>query len=535
MTMAMTGLIGYQVYWIDNAIKINDVQFEQNVHDALNTVISRLEKNEVYFTASQQFQNSLDPPSFFSPDSNAYLKKFYYDRYAPNIRKNDSQRRNKWMSDIILKDSIVLGEQQINISFQLKNNIPWTNQMEAEGQFRERREEFELNIQSYQNFDSEIQRSIQKIAQKSHMVTVVLDEMFSEQPRIENRINKNELKELLDTELKNRGIHLDYEFGIVDKQQNIFIMTGYQPQDKQNILTSGFTVKLFPNDLQRNNYFLSVFFPDQAGFLLKKVWFTLTSSILLVLLIISLFGYAVFAIIRQKKISEIKNDFINNMTHEFKTPISTIALACEALQDNDIKKNKLLINNYINMVREENNRLTRQVEKVLQMATLDKKEYKLKPEEIDIHQIIQNAIHNISLQVSKKGGEIRERLIAENHIIYSDEVHLTNIIYNLLDNANKYSTEKPMIQVETEDHHQGILIRIKDEGIGMTKDVLDKIFEKFYRVPTGNIHDVKGFGLGLTYVKSMVAALGGFIKVKSKPSEGSTFEIILPLKAYGSN
>jgi two-component system phosphate regulon sensor histidine kinase PhoR len=218
------------------------------------------------------------------------------------------------------------------------------------------------------------------------------------------------------------------------------------------------------------------------------------------------------------------------MTHEFKTPISTVSLACEALQDKDIQKNESFISKYVDAIRDENKRLGRQVEKVLQMATLDKKEYRLKFEELDIHQIIEKALSHINLQIEKRGGIIQKNLIASNNIIISDDVHLTNIIYNLLDNANKYSPEQPEIRIDTEDHHQGILIRISDKGIGMTKEAVDKIFDKFYRVPTGNLHDVKGFGLGLTYVKTILMVLGGRIKVKSTPGKGSTFEIILPLE-----
>jgi two-component system phosphate regulon sensor histidine kinase PhoR len=169
------------------------------------------------------------------------------------------------------------------------------------------------------------------------------------------------------------------------------------------------------------------------------------------------------------------------------------------------------------------------------MASLDKKEYKLKLEKIDVHTVIEKAINHYNLQVAKKGGKIEKRLIADNHLIQTDEVHLTNIIYNLLDNANKYSLNNPVIHIDTEDHHQGILIRIRDNGMGMSKEVLNKIFEKFYRVPTGNLHDVKGFGLGLAYVKTMLTALRGHIKVNSTPGVGSTFEIILPLSANGQN
>jgi two-component system phosphate regulon sensor histidine kinase PhoR len=307
------------------------------------------------------------------------------------------------------------------------------------------------------------------------------------------------------------------------------LFADYNEEDVKYVLTSDFSARLFPNDLRGGENYLALFFPDQNRYLLQSVGLPLASSVLLALLIIFLFGYVIYAIIRQKKVSEIKNDFINNMTHEFKTPISTVALACEALQDQEIQKNRSFVNKYIQVIRDENKRLGHQVEKVLQMATLDKKEFKLKYEEVNIHQIIEKALGNIELQISQREGAITKRLIASNHIIVSDELHLTNVIYNLLDNANKYSFDKPEISIQTEDHHQGVLIRISDKGIGMTSIEIDKIFEKFYRVPTGNLHDVKGFGLGLTYVKTIITSLGGHIKVKSEPGNGSTFEIILPL------
>jgi len=244
--------------------------------------------------------------------------------------------------------------------------------------------------------------------------------------------------------------------------------------------------------------------------------------------IIAIFGYALYTIMRQKKISEIKNDFINNMTHEFKTPISTVSLACEALQDEDVKKNDTFLKRYISIIDAENKRLGMQVEKVLQMATLEKKDFKLKLEKLNVHQVIDRALENINIQIEKREGVIKKQLLASQREVVADEVHLTNIIYNLLDNANKYSREKPEITIATNNKNDGIVVKIQDKGIGMSREVSNRIFEKFYREPTGNIHDVKGFGLGLTYVKTMLDALGGSINVKSDLAKGSTFEIYLP-------
>jgi two-component system, OmpR family, phosphate regulon sensor histidine kinase PhoR len=531
MTFAMLSLISYQVYWIENAIRINDVQFRQNVHEALGRVVTRLEKNEVYHTAYQQFNNQVTSNRIYYQDSNWITRLNTLEKNARSMQFENPGDNQGWMTDIVLEDSVILGEQQIKIRYQFQNYFspeffdpasPLTNRKNP-------------IFEQERNFDQEVQKSIQKIAQKSRMVTIVLDELMGNPPRIENRINQQQLENLLSEELKAMGITLDYEYAVVDKQNNHSLFANYVPEDKPDVLSSDFSIKLFPNDIAGKDHLLTIFFPKQTSFLIKQIWLIMTSSIFLVLLIIFLFAYAIQAILKQKKLSEIKNDFINNMTHEFKTPISTVSLACEALQDNEIKKNRDFMNNYIRIIQDENNRLRRQVDKVLQMATIDKKEYKLKMVDINIHDVIEKAISHINLQVEKRGGRIEKRLIADNYQIISDEIHLTNIIYNLLDNANKYSSQQPLINVETEDHHQGILIRIRDRGIGMSKDELNKIFEKFYRVPTGNLHDVKGFGLGLAYVKTMLTALGGQVKVQSTPGLGSTFEIILPLAPHGQN
>ena len=216
------------------------------------------------------------------------------------------------------------------------------------------------------------------------------------------------------------------------------------------------------------------------------------------------------------------------MTHEFKTPISTVSLACEALRDKQINYAEGMRERYLSIIHDENKRLGMQVEKVLQMAVIERKDFELKLETVNVHQIIEKALENVTIQVSKKGGRISKELSAINQTITADQMHLTNIIYNLLDNATKYSNNEPIIKVTTIDSAHGIFIKIIDKGIGMSKDVVNLIFEKFYRVPTGNLHDVKGFGLGLAYVKNMVEAHGGDIKVNSELEKGSEFTLYFP-------
>jgi len=537
MSIAMIGLIGFQAHWIKSAIEVNDVKFKQNVHEVLNNVVSNLEKREVYYAASKQITDRPLTKRIYQVDTNLYWEdrrsNSQYNTIATRADQNVEKLYNT-DTDFIFEDSLLLGNQKIRISYHISGNMTsdFPSFVEEEHYFSQN--QFELGFMHFEDYEKEVRNSIQKIAEKSHMVTVALDDLLGEHKQISTRVDNEEIDNLLKDQLHMKGINIGYEYAVVDRGINHVVFSDYKPENEKDVLLSSFSTKLFPNDFSAGENYLTIFFPDQAGFLFKQIWLTLTSSVFLVFLIIFCFAYAIFAIIRQKKLSEIKNDFINNMTHEFKTPISTVALACEALQDKDIQKNEFFITKYVEAIRDENKRLGRQVEKVLQMATLDKKEYKLKFEELDVHQIIEKALSHINLTVEKRGGSINKNLIASNNIIISDEVHLTNIIYNLLDNANKYSYDKPEIRIDTEDHHLGLLIRITDNGIGMTKETIGKIFDKFYRVSTGNIHDIKGFGLGLTYVKTILMALGGQIKVKSVPTKGSSFEIILPLN-HGQN
>jgi len=537
MSVAMIGLIGFQAHWIKNAIDVNEVKFRQNVHEALNNVVSNLEKREVYYAASKQISNRSLTKRVFQVDTNLIWAERYSKNPYDTFSTHDIQQQGNVLgreSVFVFEDSLSFGDQMIRISYHISGNTnpDFTSVVEEEHYFPQ--DQYEWDFKRFEDYEKEVRSSIQKIAEKSHMVSVVLDDLLGEQKQISTRVDKDHIDKLLKDQLLMKGIDIDYEYAVVDRGINHVVYSDYKTKNEKDVLLSGFSVKLFPNDFTGGENYLTIFFPDQTGFMIKKIWLTLTSSVFLVLLIIFCFGYAIFAILRQKKLSDIKNDFINNMTHEFKTPISTVSLACEALQDKDIQKNESFIAKYVEAIRDENKRLGRQVEKVLQMATLDKKEYKLKFEELDVHQIIDKALSHINMQVEKRGGVIYRNLIASNNKIVSDEVHLTNIIYNLLDNANKYSYEKPEIRIDTEDHHLGLLIRISDKGIGMTREAIGKIFDKFYRIPTGNIHDVKGFGLGLTYVKTILMALEGQIKVKSVPAKGSSFEIILPIN-HGQN
>nr|WP_255709946.1 HAMP domain-containing sensor histidine kinase [Pontibacter harenae] len=344
---------------------------------------------------------------------------------------------------------------------------------------------------------------------------------------LKDRINLDYLPSLLKTELQNQGININFGYWVVSGESDTVVA--------QNTLATQvahlpkYTASLFPNDIFDKTDQLGIYFPDSKTYALKSLWGMLTLSALFTMVIVATFGTTIHIIYKQKKLSEMKNDFINNMTHEFKTPIATISLATDSISNPKVYENPDRIKYYTNIIREENKRMNGQVENVLQIALLEKNEFKMNLQPVDVHLLIVKAIESIKLQVEQRYGQIWVQLEALEHELNLDEVHLYNVICNLLDNANKYSPTEPIISLTTSNKNGGLLIAVEDKGIGMSKDAQQRVFEKFYRVPTGNLHNVKGFGLGLSYVKAIVQAHHGDIKLKSEPGKGSRFEVFLPL------
>src|SRR5690606_33864511 len=290
---------------------------------------------------------------------------------------------------------------------------------------------------------------------------------------------------------------------------------------------SPYATNLFMDDNQALGK-LIIEFPTRTRVIIGRILTNIILSVLFLAITLFSFLYTVLTIIRQKRIAEMKTDFINNMTHEFKTPIATISLAVDSIQNPNIKSNPEKVSRFTNIIKEENKRMLVQVEKVLQMAQFNNKRLRLSVDFVDVHQLLSQAKEHIELQVKRRGGDVHLDLTASTHIIKGDENHLSNIFHNLLDNANKYSPEVPVIYIRTKDGNGGIIIEIEDEGQGMSREQIQNIFEKFYRIHTGNVHDVKGFGLGLSYVKAMVDAHQGQVHVSSKPGKGSTFQLFFP-------
>lgn len=530
MSFATLGLMVLQFYWMSEAVRVKKEHFQQEIGDLLNTVAKRVEDNEALLLMKKEVNHINISDNMLSVQ---------YDSSGSARWKEQQKIRIKqtFSSDQLAEQGFAyqVEEEAIIQKSGIANKVSLQDISNSD---------LRLNV-DLGNFsdilkDSSIKKKqgeqiiLNKIAQKSEYLNSILKQaMLSENMTLEERLPRVLLDSILQQETHNRGIWTEYNFVLKYKEgvkENIIYTS--DTSKVSETLKSKYHTRLFPKDIfdTRNTLYLN--FPDENVFLLKKMRAVLATSVVFVLLTLFSFIFAVKTIIQQKKISEITNDFISNMTHELKTPISTVSLACEALLDPDIQQIPSMNNRYLNVIKDENKRLSQQVEKVLQIAQLEKSNPKLRIVATDIHSLVEKAVKNSLIQVEQRGGQITTDLRATNSTLEADEVHLSNIIYNLLDNANKYSPGIPSINIVTENDKKrnGIKVMISDKGQGIPKELVNKIFDKFYRVSTGNVHNVKGFGLGLSYVKHIVEAHGGEISVKSKVNKGSTFTIYLPFK-----
>jgi two-component system phosphate regulon sensor histidine kinase PhoR len=352
----------------------------------------------------------------------------------------------------------------------------------------------------------------------------------SRQIPITERIKPEYLDSLMRRSLAEYSIDLDPVYGIVIKGDSVVQLPNAAGFDDQ-LRSSDFRASLFPNDVLGKSTELSVYFPDRTGYMWRQIGPMLGATVLFMLVVTGVFAYSVRTMVAQRRAARQMVDFVNNMTHEFKTPISTVALACEAILREDIIDAPDRVRRFSQMIVDENRRMRHQVEKILQMAALEETQGRLTKTTVDLHEVIRNAVESIALQIERRGGRVTCDLKSTRSLIEADEVHLSGIIYNLLDNANKYSPEVPNIRVSTEDSGPGVLLRVADSGVGLKPEDKKRIFDKYYRVSHGNVHDVKGFGLGLSYVALMVRAHGGNIRVESEPGRGT--EMILWFPAGG--
>lgn len=355
-------------------------------------------------------------------------------------------------------------------------------------------------------------------------------------------IDLSELDKFLRKEVDDENIDLEYDYGVYSNADSSYMIlngryavvlgevNGSDLEVNRSLNRSEYRIDLFSDGEGESPGQLRVFFPQRTSFLIRSSLGSLISSLVFTGLILFCFIYTIMVIMTQRKVSIMKTDFINNMTHEFKTPIATISLATDSILSPKVLDDDNKVKRFINIIKQENKRMLGQVEKVLQIGQLEKKDFQLKLAEVDINSLVQNAVEHTSLTVNKLGGDISVNLDSNVSILQVDENHVSNVVHNLLDNATKYSSSAPKIQVKTKKHPSAVEISISDKGIGMSKEELRRIFDKFYRVSTGNLHDVKGFGLGLSYVKAIVDAHKGKIDVTSELGIGSTFSVFFPTK-----
>jgi two-component system phosphate regulon sensor histidine kinase PhoR len=553
MSISSLGLVGFQYYWIRNALRINEERFEQAVYQSLAATVNQMEKGET----SDIFLSYLAKDTLLQQSLTQKIEPIVVQvRQRPNSRRPSvmdtllqqpipqiSQSFKRLIEARGLDISIMtdLDNFFTNLTPEIASSMFTPDEMEILLQERERQFQYlNQNEKIFRNRygivrDSEFEEeynipidALEKIRSanlKIDFMNRAWEELIGEKD-ILARLDTGQVRMLVKNNLKEKGIEQSFELGILDNNGKFLPITN--SADSFSLMSSRMQARLFPSDIISQENYLLVNFPNKRAYVFRQIWLPVLSSILFIGVVIFCFVYAIRVIIRQKNLSEIKNDFINNMTHEFKTPIATVSLAVEALQDPDLLNQESFRKRYLNIIKDENKRLGGQVEKVLQAATLEKKEFSLKLEYVNLIELLEDAKSQFELQVENKGGKITlENEIGDPYMM-SDAFHLAHIFNNLLDNANKYTKESPVIHIKVWDQNGYAFVSIQDNGIGMSKEVTKKIFDKFYRVPTGNVHDVKGFGLGLSYVKTIIEAHKGEISVNSEPGKGSIFTIKLP-------
>ncbi len=497
MVVSVVAIIWVQVTWIGNSVRVQSEQFDFFVINSLRNTASSMETNRRMNFLNDMFISGYSAlPQTVMRSANAGVTPESFSIESKSTSETDS----------------------VEIVVSTNNNPPVTMKVS--------RDDARATLQSsIVVAPDEYMRWVQQQAiEFQSMSNQLVSEMFGWERNM--KINREELLHTLQGELTASGIDTPFEFAIIRGDS---IVDGvYSKVRSKDFRESPYKVNLFAEGLLRKGETLSVVFPRKTNYVLGSMGLMLGGSGLFLLIIISTFALSLWFIIRQKKTSEMQADFINNMTHEFKTPLATISLAADTIANSRVISDQDKVRHFVGMIKKENSRMNSQVETILQIATLDKHEMDFRFSETDLHDVIIKAIDTIEIQVTERGGMINRHLEAGNSIITGDAEHLRNLVHNLLDNANKYSERAPEITITTGSNESGIILSVQDKGIGMSKTVQNRVFERFYRESSGNIHNVKGFGLGLNYVKAITDAHGGTVTVESEQGAGSIFRVFLP-------
>ena len=495
LILSLVSILFVQFNWISDLNRLNEDRFKQDVQHVLYMINERLEEKEIINLTKDNLEATLKIRRSNDRGGIELIESTFNKETIDSSKFISS--KNSFQFDIESGESDDTDiNSNINASIQIEDMDDLT-------------------------LDTAIQSQINKILDRSEMIQIILNKLLTNDRTITSDFDINFLNKMIMVNLSQMNLDLDYDFLIYNNEENkIELSSAENPE----ILKSEFKINLFQNDLMDSNLDLYLYFPNQRQYIQESNFFNIIISGVFLVVIGLCFYYVILKVFDLKKLSETKNEFIDNMTHELKTPISTISLACEALLDKEITS-KDSKENYVKIINDENRRLGGQVEKVLSIAKTEKKNYEIDFDKLDIHKIINDSIKINQFKIEKREGKIFQNLNAVNSIIYGNYDHLLNVFNNLIENANKYSLDVPHIEISTENKNDKLFVIVSDRGIGIRKSNLDKIFDKFYREPQGNIHNVKGFGLGLSYVRNIIGKHNATIKVESQLNKGTKFEI----------
>ena len=522
---ALAGLISLQVYLLNNAFALKEQAFRQNVRTALGAAALKLQAGE---TLSRVRRYSLTSAGKTAPASGPNARRSRVTRAGSSAsERNDAP--HQWVSihvystaqgDTIVRDTIREPDDETVGA----DTSPAGNRGSSYGFFTD---SASMVLKVGKTAPGETVRPSPADREKFFVVSTVYDDLIAEEKGIERNVNPALLDSVLTVSMREAGIALPFAYGILLPRADS-VLLAIPPSAARELRATEFHVPLFHLAFGPPQGELAVFFNGREAYLLAQIWPALIASVLFIVIIALCFAYTVRTIMRQRHLAARMVEFINNMTHEFKTPLATVTLASEAIQRPDVMLDRARVRKYNGMIAEETLRMKTQVERILQMAVIEEGDFDLSLADVDVHAVIRTAVESAALHVEARGGSITTALAASSHTIRGDAVHIANILNNLLDNASKYSRGSPEIRVSTTNEARSLIVRVSDRGIGIAPEHVERVFDKYYRVPTGNLHDVKGFGLGLSYVRLLVRAHGGSIALRSRPGEGTEVEVRFP-------
>ncbi|MBC7400672.1 MAG: HAMP domain-containing histidine kinase [Mucilaginibacter sp.] len=582
MGFALIGVVAMQLYFLRQSYDMQSKLFDRSVNEALSNVVSKLSKRDAYNflmtktqrnvngkaqtikTISITDNNRTGPGNFsISKDSlqkqvrrkrklailhdslnhmlmqqkldelegnigvnvQTYTDEFGvpYARFIPVIKKPDQKiGPNKKIEKYEVYSTAYI-DPQLGAQVITKKTI---NPLWVKDQERKQKESRVNQVKKLLAADS--LHELQAINRNNVMQNIFEEYQRVAEPLMKRISNPFWVDTLLRMELHNQGIDQPFSYEVsATKNDSVIFSTAMDKTGAKPVFTAenSYQTRIFKEEVINDPGMIRLAFPQKNSLILGHMASTLGTTAGLLLILVFCFGYTLFSIIRQKKISEMKTDFINNMTHEFKTPVSTIMIASEALKDTEVAIDRTRIARLANIIYEENERLGNHIERVLNIAKIDKNDFKLETMPLDVNEMISIVVDSMALKLQKCNADLVLELDADNAVINADELHFSNVLYNLIDNAIKYSEDKPQITITSTNKNGHVIIKVADKGIGMSRDQQSKIFEQFYRIPTGNVHNVKGFGLGLSYVNTVVKRLNGTINVRSEKDKGSEFEL----------